>query len=188
MAATACIQGFAGNPIQSGDSSLQLPGPCTSGPRDTLAGWRPQSMDFSGTRTHSSHSGAAYDLDFTTASSVCDTDTENLLAPSPPGTRGLKREGCRGRVHRPPLNLCQQLKSVSEETEIVHFLSRRCPGKYFTGQNPNIGNPGKTPSLPSLPPPALSKLHHFKRDGRWDLQQTGPVKRAQASSHAEPRP
>ena len=47
----------------------------------------------------------AYRLDCKTTSSFCDTDPENLLAPIPLGTQGLKREASWGRAHPLLLNL-----------------------------------------------------------------------------------
>lgn len=81
------------------------------------------------------------------ASSPHDTRTGNCLAPAPPRPRGQgwTEERARGRVH-------SQLMSVSEETEIVHFLSLRRPGKCFTEQKTSIGDPGKT-SSPASPTP-----------------------------------
>ena len=70
-------------------------------------------------RLLNSHSGTAHGLSCKTTPSF--RDTETLLAPATPATRTERAELGAGRW--PPLNLCQWLKLVSEETEIVHFLS-----------------------------------------------------------------
>lgn len=149
-------------------------------------GWWPQYIDFSATKVHNSHLATAYRLDFKTTSSFRDTDPENLLAPLPPGTRGLKREASWGRPHPLRLNLCPQLKSALEaEAEKVHFLSLRCPGKHFTGKNPNTGDPGKMISFPTSPDPyASSKLHHLQRRTEG-LVTIRACEGAQVSSHRE---
>lgn len=162
LAVPPLIHGFTGKSIRSGVH--------THPPRMVASGnsypWH--------LRIHSNHPGTAHGLDFKSTSPL--RDTENLLAAPTPATQMEGVELGAGRW--PPLNLCQGLKLVSEEREIVHFLSLRCPGKYFTGEKENWES-GES-ILPTHPrTPGLSD-HHFNREPLWDPGHTGPVN---ASSH-----